>query len=71
MTKEISQYLSMGCMRCRFGGTPRCKVNTWRAELQLLRQIVLPSGSVVGKKGQLKNRVLGKKVEFYHNQLSK
>jgi len=28
-------------------------------------------GSVVGKKGQLKNRVLGKKVEFYHNQLSK
>lgn len=44
MTKEISQYLSMGCMRCRFGGTPRCKVNTWRAELQLLRQIVLPSG---------------------------
>ena len=28
-------------MRCKFGGTPECKVHNWQEELQKLRQIVL------------------------------
>lgn len=38
------QYLLNGCMRCAYGGTPQCKVNNWRLELELLRDIVLESG---------------------------
>jgi len=38
---KVDKYLLDGCMRCKFGGTPRCKVNTWREELETLRQIVL------------------------------
>ncbi|WP_400260849.1 YdeI family protein [Sphingobacterium sp. SG20118] len=40
----VDQYLMDGCMRCKYGGTPQCKVNDWRNELELLRQIVLESG---------------------------
>jgi len=28
-------------MRCKLGGTPKCKVHNWRAELEALRQLVL------------------------------
>lgn len=38
---DVEQYLLQGCMRCKFGGTPDCKVHRWTAELRLLRQIVL------------------------------
>lgn len=31
-------------MRCKYGATPKCKVNHWRDELELLRQIVLETG---------------------------
>ena len=41
MTTNINQYLKDGCMRCKYGGTDKCKVNTYRTELKLLRQIVL------------------------------
>lgn len=40
----IDKYLIDGCMRCSYGATPRCKVNRWRNELELLRQIALESG---------------------------
>jgi len=40
----VDKYLIDGCMRCPYGGTPQCKVNNWRAELALLRQIVLETG---------------------------
>lgn len=40
----VDKYLIDGCMRCKYGGTPQCKVNNWRAELELLRQIVLETG---------------------------
>lgn len=33
-----------GCMRCKYGATPQCKVNNWRGELEMLRQIVLETG---------------------------
>ncbi len=41
MTNEINKYLTDGCMRCKYGGTPQCKVLNWAHELDLLRQIVL------------------------------
>jgi len=44
MNPQIDQYLLDGCMRCPYGGTPACKVNRWREELILLRQLVLESG---------------------------
>ncbi|MFB6342180.1 YdeI family protein [Saccharicrinis sp. FJH62] len=44
MNPEIDIYLSQGCMRCEFGGTPQCKVHNWTEELNLLRMIILDCG---------------------------
>lgn len=48
MKKELNplvdKYLIDGCMRCKYGATPQCKVNNWKEELELLRQIVLETG---------------------------
>lgn len=44
MNPQVDTYLVNGCMRCKFGGTPKCKVNRWREALILLRQLVLESG---------------------------
>ena len=44
MNPQIDQYLLNGCMRCKYGGTPSCKVHNWTAELELLRKIVLDCG---------------------------
>lgn len=44
MNARVDKFLIDGCMRCQLGGTPDCKVNYWRKELALLRQIVLESG---------------------------
>lgn len=41
---KVDKYLVDGCMRCKFGGTPDCKVNNWRDELSALRHLVLESG---------------------------
>lgn len=41
MIKDVSQYLSDGCGRCDHFQTPKCKVNSWRDELVLLRSILL------------------------------
>lgn len=40
----VDKYLLDGCMRCKYGKTPQCKVNHWREELNMLRQIVLETG---------------------------
>jgi uncharacterized protein YdeI (YjbR/CyaY-like superfamily) len=40
----IDKYLIDGCMRCKYGATPKCKVNNWIEELKVLRQIVLETG---------------------------
>jgi uncharacterized protein YdeI (YjbR/CyaY-like superfamily) len=40
----IDKYLIDGCMRCKYGGTPQCKVLNWVDELEQLRQIVLDTG---------------------------
>lgn len=44
MNQKIDKYLIDGCMRCKFGGTPQCKVHNWREELEMLRHIVLDCG---------------------------
>ena len=41
MNSKVDKYLVDGCMRCKFGGTPECKVNSWQLELETLRQLVL------------------------------
>jgi uncharacterized protein YdeI (YjbR/CyaY-like superfamily) len=41
MTTSVETYLLDGCGRCAFGGTPQCKVNSWREEMKLLRRIIL------------------------------
>jgi uncharacterized protein YdeI (YjbR/CyaY-like superfamily) len=41
MKPSVDKYLIDGCMRCKYGGTPQCKVRNWVEELELLRQIVL------------------------------
>jgi uncharacterized protein YdeI (YjbR/CyaY-like superfamily) len=42
----FDQYLIDGCMRCKYGATPKCKVNTWQTELKILREIALESGLI-------------------------
>lgn len=44
MNQQVDKYLVDGCMRCKYGGTPQCKVNSWVDELMLLRHIVLECG---------------------------
>ena len=44
MNPKVDQYLLDGCMRCKYGGTPKCKVNNWINELEELRKIVIKSG---------------------------
>lgn len=41
MNTSVDNYLINGCMRCKYGATPQCKVIKWSAELELLRGIVL------------------------------
>lgn len=44
MNPTVDKYLIDGCMRCKLGGTPACKVNKWKEELKTLRQIVSECG---------------------------
>lgn len=44
MNPNVDKYLIDGCMRCKYGGTPQCKVLNWVVELETLRQIVLETG---------------------------
>lgn len=44
LMNTVDDYLVQGCMRCKYGGTPHCKVMNWVEELMLLRQLVLETG---------------------------
>ena len=44
MQKNVDLYFVDGCLRCKLGATPACKVNTWREVLEALRTLVLESG---------------------------
>ncbi len=44
LNAQVDKYLINGCMRCKYGGTPQCKVNNWKVELETLRQIIMECG---------------------------
>ncbi|SHK58320.1 YdeI/OmpD-associated family protein [Alicyclobacillus tolerans] len=44
MNPKVDAYLTQGCMRCKLGGTPDCKVHKWEDELKRLRAILLDCG---------------------------
>lgn len=44
MYNGVDKYLKDGCMRCKYGATPQCKVHQWARELSLLRKLVLEEG---------------------------
>lgn len=44
LNQQVDKYLRDGCMLCKLGGTPKCKVLNWVEELELLRKIALDSG---------------------------
>lgn len=44
MNPKVDKYLIDGCMRCKYGATPQCKVNNWRDELVMLRHLALECG---------------------------
>ncbi|WP_206831354.1 YdeI/OmpD-associated family protein [Alicyclobacillus fructus] len=44
MNPKVDLYLQQGCMRCRFGGTPDCKVHRWQEVLKALRVILQNCG---------------------------
>lgn len=44
LNPQVDKYLMEGCMRCKYGGTPQCKVHSWTEELETLRQIVIETG---------------------------
>jgi uncharacterized protein YdeI (YjbR/CyaY-like superfamily) len=46
MNPAVDKYLIEGCMRCKYGGTPQCKVHDWIEQLEALRHIVLDCGLV-------------------------
>lgn len=43
MNKSADHFFVGGCGRCSYADTPKCKVNTYREELLLLRSILLDS----------------------------
>ena len=44
LNPQVDKYLVDGCMRCKYGATPKCKIHNWREEVETLRQIVLECG---------------------------
>jgi len=40
----VQDYLLEGCGRCKYGGTPECKVHSWPNELEAMRALVLECG---------------------------
>ena len=43
MNTNVDRYFIDGCGRCKLFATPKCKVNTWKEELQYLRMILQES----------------------------
>ena len=41
INSKVDAYLADGCGRCKLFATPKCKVNFWRTELEMLRDILL------------------------------
>jgi uncharacterized protein YdeI (YjbR/CyaY-like superfamily) len=55
MNSKVYIYFVDGCGRCPLVATPKCKVNTWKEELQHLRMIILNKTAIKnGLKEELK-----------------
>jgi uncharacterized protein YdeI (YjbR/CyaY-like superfamily) len=46
MPETVDAYLVNGCMRCKLGATPLCKVNNWQQELVAIRKMIASTGLV-------------------------
>jgi len=68
MIADVDQYLFDGCMRCKYGATPKCKVNNWRIELGHLRQIALQTGLKEEKKWGGGGGLYTKREKYYFNR---
>ncbi len=44
MNPQVDLILAEGCGRCKWHGTPQCKVHKWEKELAMLRDILLNTG---------------------------
>lgn len=44
LNPKVDKYLKDGCMQCKLGATPDCKINNWQAELKFLRKLILDCG---------------------------
>lgn len=44
MNAKVDKYLIDGCMQCKLGATPDCKINKWQNELHFLRSLILECG---------------------------
>jgi len=46
MNTKVDKYLIDGCMQCKLGATPACKINNWQNELHFLRALILECGLI-------------------------
>lgn len=44
LNPKVDKYLIDGCMQCKLGATPACKIKNWRSELEFLRNLILSCG---------------------------
>lgn len=44
LNPKVNKYLIDGCMQCKLGATPSCKIKNWRSELEFLRNLILSYG---------------------------
>jgi hypothetical protein len=38
MNSKVAKYLVDGCMQCKLGATPACKINHWQKELRSIKR---------------------------------
>jgi len=46
MNPKVDKYLLQGCMQCKLGATPACKINKWQEDVKFLRNLILASGLI-------------------------
>jgi uncharacterized protein YdeI (YjbR/CyaY-like superfamily) len=44
MNPKVDRYFLDGCMQCKLGATPACKIHNWQEELHFLRNLILECG---------------------------
>lgn len=44
LNSKVDRYLIDGCMQCKLGATPDCKIKNWRSSLDFLRNLILNCG---------------------------